>query len=149
MSCIKAKLTYLRIMCFVITLNIIRSCLTSCLVLCVGFAQLLYKVLYFSINWHRTGTRMCKIQLLSFLSTFWFYKQYVQIFARKKSQFALKLCVEHSGTYSLYLGYIVPRLCQKYTCSEWAWFYGFGYVLKSIVPLFSISTRNLHVSPYI
>ena len=25
--------------------------------------------------------------------------------------------------------------------------YGFGYVLKSIVPLFSISTRNLDVSP--
>ena len=44
------------------------------------------------------------------------------------------------------LEYIVPRLCQKYTCSEWAWLYGFGYVLKSIVPLFSISTRNLHVS---
>ena len=73
----------------------------------------------------RACTRMCKIQLLSFLSTFCFYKQYAHIFARKKFQFAVKLCVEHSGTYSLYLGY--------------------GYPMKYTVPLFSISTLNLHV----
>jgi len=35
---------------------------------------------------------------------FLIYKQYAQIFTGKKSQFADKRYVEHSITYSLYLG---------------------------------------------
>jgi len=52
-------------------------------------------------------------------------------------------CLYSSG-YAL--EYIVPRLYQKYTCSEWVWLYASGYPLKCIAPLFPISTRNLHVS---
>jgi len=39
------------------------------------------------------------------------------------------------------------QMFRKYTCSEWAWLYGSGYPLKCIVPLFPISTRNLHSCP--
>ena len=38
------------------------------------------------------------------------------------------------------------QICQKYTCSEWAWLYASGYPLKCIAPLFPIGTRNLHSS---
>jgi len=41
--------------------------------------------------------------------------------------------------------YIVPRLYQKYTCSEWAWLYGSGYALKYIAPLFPIRVPGLFV----
>jgi len=44
------------------------------------------------------------------------------------------------------VGITVPRLCQKYTCSEWAWLYASGYPLKCIAPLFPIGTRNFHCS---
>jgi len=38
------------------------------------------------------------------------------------------------------------QICQKYTCSDWAWLYASGYPLKCIAPLFPIGTRNLHSS---
>jgi len=44
------------------------------------------------------------------------------------------------------LKYTVPRLCQKYTCSEWLWLYASGYPSKCIAPLFPIGTRNLQSS---
>jgi len=51
----------------------------------------------------RTFGKCYKIKLLSIFSTFWFYKQYAQELP-EKFNFADKRYVEHSGTYSLYLG---------------------------------------------
>ena len=58
----------------------------------------------------------------------------------------MRMSVLHSSGYRYALEYTVPRLCQKYTFSEWAWIYGSGYPLKCIAPLFPIGTQNLHVS---
>jgi len=55
------------------------------------------------------------------------YKQWMSVFT-------------HSSGYAL--EYMISRLCQKCTCSEWL--YASGYPLKCIAPLFPVAARNLH-----
>jgi len=51
--------------------------------------------------------------------------------------------------FRVHIGIHGTQICQKYTCSEWAWLYASGYPLKCIAPLFPIGTRNIHSSPQI
>jgi len=52
----------------------------------------------------RTFGKWYKIKVLSIFHIFWFYTQYAQKIASKNGKNADKRYVEHSGTYSLYLG---------------------------------------------